>query len=279
MKKQKENVNKRTTKKLLIKFDSMELHKALQQIIKTDGRAILTQPRLVNILSDLQAYQAMPAAKYIISSMITDGYMQQLLLIGKWDVNSERLMNKYVQETGFQFDMVSCIFQSIAFGLKWKQTLDVTSPSNTPVKPTSQNNGASALNLSYRELSKRSEEFVSDYIEKCQEYIDSITYLKGNWEDELGAKITVTSNYEVYSNDAPLSWNIEIDGKMKIRLKQYSLSFNVAIYNLNGRLIGTVDGMRGNTKDYEIVETDSIEEKYYKNIANIGKVIIYWEND
>ncbi|MBQ0089551.1 MAG: hypothetical protein KBT27_09495 [Prevotellaceae bacterium] len=257
----------------------MELHKALQQIIKTDGRAILTQPRLVNILSDLQAYQAMPAAKYIISSMITDGYMQQLLLIGKWDVNSERLMNKYVQETGFQFDMVSCIFQSIAFGLKWKQTLDVTSPSNTPVKPTSQNNGASSLNLSCRELSKRSEEFVSDYIEKCQEYIDSITYLKGNWEDELGAKITVTSNYEVLPAQTYLSWNIEIDGKMKIRLKQYSLSFHVAIYNLNGRLIGTVDGMRGNTKDYEIVETDLIEEKYYKNIANIGKVVIYWEND
>ena len=48
----------------------MELHQALKQIINTDGQEILTQPRIVNILSDLQAYQSMPAAKYIISSMI-----------------------------------------------------------------------------------------------------------------------------------------------------------------------------------------------------------------
>lgn len=113
----------------------MELHQALKQIINTDGQEILTQPRIVNILSDLQAYQSMPAAKYIISSMINDGFMQKLLNIGMWNPKCEQLANQFVQTTGFQEDMVSVIFQSIAYGVGWKNQVEIPSKPRTKAQP------------------------------------------------------------------------------------------------------------------------------------------------
>ena len=113
----------------------MELHQALKQIINTDGRDILTQLRVVNILSDLQAYQSMPAAKYIIASMINDGFMLKLLNLGMWNAKSEQLANQFVQTTGFQEDMVSVIFQSIAYGVGWKNQVEIPSKPRSKAQP------------------------------------------------------------------------------------------------------------------------------------------------
>ena len=145
----------------------MELHQALKQIINTDGQDILTQVRVVNILSDLQAYQKMPAAKYIIASMINDGFMQKLLNIGMWNAKCEQLATQFVQTTGFQEDMVSVIYQSIAYGLSWKNIIDsCVSPSPVPSKPkpTPASPSAKDLMLTYSELKKKKDDFIGDYI-------------------------------------------------------------------------------------------------------------------
>ena len=113
----------------------MELHQALKQIINTDGQDILTQLRVVNILSDLQAYQKIPAAKYIIASMINDGFMLKLLNLGTWNAKSEQLANQFVQITGFQEDMVSVIFQSIAYGVGWKNQVEIPSKPRKKAQP------------------------------------------------------------------------------------------------------------------------------------------------
>ena len=107
----------------------MELHKALQYIIQTDGSDTLNQPRIINILDDLNAYQDLPAAKYILKAIIADGYMSQFLSIGNWNNKTEALVQKFSKSTGFTFEVVSVIFQSVAYGLTWIENI-----SNIPFK-------------------------------------------------------------------------------------------------------------------------------------------------
>lgn len=107
----------------------MELHKSLQYVIQTDGAEILNQSRLINILDDLHAYQDIPAAKYILRSIVTDGYMTQFLSIGNWNNQTEALVHKFSKSTGFVLEVVNVIFQSIAYGLNWIEKI-----SNIPLK-------------------------------------------------------------------------------------------------------------------------------------------------
>ena len=102
----------------------MELHKAIRNIVETDGQEIVKDVRLVNILSDFRAFDAIPASKYILRAVIADGYSHKLLAIGAWNSQSENLCNKFVATTGFQNDYAYMVFQSLAYGLGWKKTVE-----------------------------------------------------------------------------------------------------------------------------------------------------------
>lgn len=97
----------------------MELHLALRNIVKTDGPAIITEGRLVNILCDFQAFDAIPASKYVMRAIIDDGYAKKLLQCTKWDINAQQLSGQFSSSTGFQADIVHTIFESLAYGLGW----------------------------------------------------------------------------------------------------------------------------------------------------------------
>ncbi len=105
----------------------MELHNALRQIIPTEGQDIIKEIRTVNILDDLNAYQDLPAAKYILRAIITDGYMDKFLIIGKWDNQTEMLSQKFSNNTGFNQENVSFIFSNIAYGLGWIEEFTIPS--------------------------------------------------------------------------------------------------------------------------------------------------------
>lgn len=105
----------------------MELHKALKYIIQTEGTQILRQSRLVNMLADLNAYQEISSAKYILKAIISDGYMEKFLLIGNWDNQAENLVQKFSKSTGFMQEVVSTIFRSIAYSLTWIEDIGIAS--------------------------------------------------------------------------------------------------------------------------------------------------------
>lgn len=122
----------------------MELHLALRNIVKTDGPSIITEGRLVNILCDFQAFDAIPASKYVMRAIIDDGYSKKLLQCTKWDMAAQQLSDQFASSTGFQPDIVWTIFQSLAFGLGWINSLEAPSsaPSNNlPINPKSRNAG------------------------------------------------------------------------------------------------------------------------------------------
>ena len=64
-------------------MSTVALHTALRQAVEQFGIDVLTENRLVNILLDYGAYSDIPAAKTIIQAMITGGYCQKILDLGK----------------------------------------------------------------------------------------------------------------------------------------------------------------------------------------------------
>lgn len=97
----------------------MELHVALRNIIKSDGADIINDVRLINILSDFKAFDAIPASKYILRAIIVDGYARMLNNIGEWNTKCSALASQFSLVTGFQSDYVNQIFISLAYGLGW----------------------------------------------------------------------------------------------------------------------------------------------------------------
>lgn len=97
----------------------MELHLALKQIVDTEGKSVLKEQRLINILSDLHAFETIPSSKYIISCMLKDGYLNQLISFNDWDINVKKNLNNFIQTTGFNKLYAEKVWQSIAFSLGW----------------------------------------------------------------------------------------------------------------------------------------------------------------
>lgn len=100
----------------------MELHLALKNIVNLCGTDILKEQRLVNILADFNAYDDLPSAKFIIKTIIDDGYMRKFLGVGKWDMNCDKLINQFINMTGFAKDKVAYVFECIGFVLQWNHT-------------------------------------------------------------------------------------------------------------------------------------------------------------
>ena len=64
-------------------MQTLALHTALRQAVEQFGIDVLTENRLVNILLDYGAYSDVPAAKTIIQSIISGGYSQKIIDLGR----------------------------------------------------------------------------------------------------------------------------------------------------------------------------------------------------
>lgn len=97
----------------------MELHTALKNIVNLSGTSILKEQRLVNILADFNAYDDIPSAKFIIKTIIDEGFMEKFLANGKWDMNCNKLIDQFVAMTGVAKDNVNYVFESLGVSLGW----------------------------------------------------------------------------------------------------------------------------------------------------------------
>jgi hypothetical protein len=105
----------------------MELDKALNYIVKTDGIDILGEERLIGILDEFKAYESCPLAKYILHEMISGGYMNDLLMIGEWNDRAIDIALRFTQQNGFDVDSTVKVFISIASCLNWFKSNEVAS--------------------------------------------------------------------------------------------------------------------------------------------------------
>lgn len=244
----------------------MELHNALRNIVQTDGKEILKDVRLVNILDDFNAYQDIPASKYILRAIIADGYTGKLLMIGKWDIKAETLVQKFSTITGFIPELVLLIFQSIAFGLGWINLInqdsiqnkqkqpdaDITQPSNSPFQSGWRNS-------------------MTD--DEKEDYIISLLDYDNSRESQNNVKLENIS-FEV-NDEEEITMYCEFR-RTGIMSDVTSVWLRYALYDLRGRMkdTGLVNGMDGTESNPKPVS------KMWWNLKapQISRIRLFWED-
>ena len=110
----------------------MTLEKAITYAIDHEGIDVISEPRFVNYLNDLQALST-PAIKRIISTMVNDGYLGKVLPYLKttgngYEIQIVDLRSRLVMNEGFQEDLVKYVLDCFLYSIH--------KTGNAPVAPT-----------------------------------------------------------------------------------------------------------------------------------------------
>lgn len=98
----------------------MELHLAIRNIVNLSGIDILKEKRVINILSDFNAYGVLPSAKFVLKYIIEEGFITQFIEQKVWSLACDKLIDNIISSTGLQPDLVLYVFQCVAFGIGWQ---------------------------------------------------------------------------------------------------------------------------------------------------------------
>lgn len=94
------------------------LGSSIKKIIDRKGKQVLLDQNVVNMLNDLHAYHDNPSAKYVLKTLINDGYVRKILSNPDLnEVDYERLVTQFVERTGFKEEVVYVVLVSIDYGL------------------------------------------------------------------------------------------------------------------------------------------------------------------
>lgn len=160
-------------------MEKKSLHIAIHEAIKQFGIDVLKQSRLMNILLDFGAFSDVPAAKSIIQAMISVGFTQKIIDLGKqkstfllsvfksndlidrpegeeWKQKLTSYSTIFSRQNGFLQPLVSYVVECIVYGLGWSdvipeipQSQTVSNPQSIPLGPqpiTVNNNTSSGTN-------------------------------------------------------------------------------------------------------------------------------------
>lgn len=211
----------------------MELHQALRNIVKTDGPSIITESKLINILSDFQAFDSLPASKYVTRAIIDDGYSKRLLACKKWDSSAQQVSHQFALNTGFQLDLVNKIFQSLAYGLGWLNSIDnsITNQS-APIVPT--------------QPSTRPKLGKNPTAQEANKYFTSLIERKPESEKALGVEFSKIncSGYDLFDDCFYFDCNVEVSGKILdpcLLIKVVTFTTDGSIFKVDEKAVPQLD--------------------------------------
>lgn len=118
----------------------MTVKEALKHIVLLNGKEELRSPRLINLLSDYNAFYEYPSMKYILKGMIGTGIMDALTKssIEKNDVNNS--IRDLYEKYGFRKDISVNIINAILFALNREDLYLIEEPIENSA-PTLDSNG------------------------------------------------------------------------------------------------------------------------------------------
>lgn len=267
-----DSVNKRHT-----------LHYAIREIVSHEGTDVIKEMRFLNILDDYKAFILKPSLRFVLSSIVAKGYAEKILNMGEPSIEINSIVHQFLQRTGFQLSLINTVFQNLLWGLNYinsiesKDVIEIQS-----VMKDDREKVSSKLTLGYEEINSKGQLFEKQYTKECENYIDSLVVMKGDW-DKLGAFFKLSSKYLVYGNCARLAFNLEICGKIKNILKNCEIGgidINIILFNMYNRLIGKLcsriykDTFKN---EYRNLCIGAIDESDFKYIGNISRVVMYWD--
>ena len=187
----------------------MELHSVIRNIINTYGVDVLKDTRLVSMLADYQVFDMCPSAKYMLRSIINDGYGAKLLSCGSWNARAVSLLSQYSEMTGFQTNVLTYVFRCLSYGLNWTSEVPVFDPSYVEVK--------------------------SDKIEYTKEEMEDSLLEKVQYNPLLSSKygLNTPNCYFTMDSETRISISLEISGELK---NAKALGIYFAIYDKRNRV-------------------------------------------
>ena len=258
----------------------MNFQEAIISVINDYGKDILLKNTIINILNDYSAFQESKSFKVILKHIISEGYLDQILYMKSWDNTHQQFINRFVENTGFQYDKALYVVSSLAYAFGISQTYAIYNINNPQqhllaepiVSNKSTNISHSSLNLTKSKLDKLSETKLIQYKEQAEQYLESIIEYKGNIKKELGADVVINCNFSYYYNE--FKFTLEVNGTLKKEIRFY-----LVIYNNVGKVVCQICTWTAASKNkkYQILETWTSFQKDHKTISNIGKIIMYWE--
>lgn len=114
-----------TTEKVEFDMAPDNLPEAIRYIVDKWGTNYLTNKSFINILNDFHVLKDLPAAKHILQTMLSEGYVGKLLSSSNWELDSSTFSNQFVNDYGTRNDIVSFIIQSFGYGLNYTKEIPV----------------------------------------------------------------------------------------------------------------------------------------------------------
>ena len=115
----------------------MTFQDAIISVINDFGKDILSNASLQNFLNDYNAFDESKSFRVILKNLISEGYLDQMLLIKNWDSSSSQLCARFVDNTGFQIEKAEYVLNSMAYALGIsKSKADYTQSSQQQSQPT-----------------------------------------------------------------------------------------------------------------------------------------------
>lgn len=272
----------------------MELHKAIQQIIKAHGKGTLQEQRLLSMLNDYQAYKSNPATKFVVSSLFNEGVIALLMNYGQWNTQCDQLVNQVSKTTGFQSNLVAIVLKSFAFGLGWIKESDIQSSPNNPNPPAPNPNpnppvpgnpnplpsGANGLQLTYSKLKKQNEGFIADYIDRSVKYLNQHIEIKGDWLQTLGVKVSASCSYEINDFDFPDSNSVTVHVELDGRMKYSDISIKFVLYSHQNKILASNESYVERSKnDFQVVDSTYFNVNRFMYVGNVSRIVIYWDKN
>ena len=258
----------------------MNFQKAIVSVINDYGKDILLKSTVINILSDYNAFQESKAFKVILKHIISEGFLDQIQYIKNWETSHPQLINRFVENTGFQYDKSLYVVSSLAYALGISQTTasyNISNPqqlaspqpvvNHTPTKISH-----SSLNLTMMKLNKLSEEKKIQYKEKAEQYIESIIEYEGDIKKELGVDVVISCKFDYNFNWFDIF--LDINGVLK-----NEIYFCFTIYNNIGKILHkSCTKAKKNKKNQILTNRRSFQEDH-KTVGNISKIVITWDKE
>lgn len=116
------DVNDKMESSLKVKETSLEtgnIASAIRIVVQKWGVDYLKNRFLLNILNDYQVFKDIPAAKHILQNMQANGYIDKIIAISNWELESKNMVKQYVNEFGAKEEIVLYLVQCIGYGLNF----------------------------------------------------------------------------------------------------------------------------------------------------------------
>lgn len=91
---------------------------AIQYIVETLGRDSICTRSFINVLNDFQLLKGKTAVKNVLLNMLDGGYIQKILAISNWELESRSIIKQFSNDFGAKDEIVTYVVKSLGYGLR-----------------------------------------------------------------------------------------------------------------------------------------------------------------